>query len=198
MHIEGLECLSEHGPAFIVANTNSRVPWPALMLIYALKTKGNQRRVNVLTDMDLVTDERIVLWLRSLNFVTWSYDNAKNLLEQGELLIIFPEQTSGRGDTMHMPNRLRRFDWTKFLPAIEASVPIYPLATLGMDDSKLSWLLKLIPLPASGKMRLIEAVPYNHVKDRESIQDEAKRIALFAEGEIQAEINRQLRTRNRK
>ena len=100
MHIEGLEHLPEHGPVFIVANTNSHIPWPALMLIYALMRKGNQRRVNVLTDMDVIGDERIILWLRSLNFMPWSYDSAKKLLEQGELLLVFPEQTGGRGDAM--------------------------------------------------------------------------------------------------
>jgi 1-acyl-sn-glycerol-3-phosphate acyltransferase len=145
--------------------------------------------------MDAIADERIVLWLRSLNFVPWSYDNAKRLLEQGELLVVFPEQINNSGNII--PNRLKRFDWTKFMPAIEAGVPIYPLATQGIDDPKLPWLLKLIPFPASCKMRLIDAVPYNRVQDREQMQDEAKRIALFAEGEIQAEINRQLRMRSR-
>ena len=57
-----------------------------------------------------------------------------------------------------MPNRIKRFDWTKFLPALETNAPIYPLVTLGIDDPKRPWLLKFIPFPASCRMRMIEAV----------------------------------------
>jgi 1-acyl-sn-glycerol-3-phosphate acyltransferase len=198
VQLEGLENFPEEGPAFIAANTNSYIPWPALMLIYALMMKGSQREVTVLADMDFITDERIALWLRSLNFKSWSYDNAKQLLEQGKVLLVFPEQRSSRGESVKMQNRLRRFDWTKFLPAIETNAPVYPLATLGMEDFKLPGLFKLISLPSPCKMRLIGAVPYHQFQDREKVQDEAKRIALFTEGEIQAEINRQLRTKIRK
>lgn len=196
IHIEGLECLPAHGPVFVVANTNSSIPWPALMFIYALMMKGSRRHVNVFADMDAIVDERIISWLHSISFTPWSYDSAKNLLRQGEMLLVFPEQIA-KGEP-HMSNRLKRFDWTQFLPAIEANVPIYPLATLGMDDLQSAWLPKLIPFPAPCKMRLMDAVFYNQVQDREVVQDEAKRTALFAEGEIQAEINRQLRIKNRK
>ncbi len=197
VHIEGLEQIPEHGPVFIVGNISGRIPWPALMLIYALMINSKKRRVNVFTDMDTIADERVYDFIRSLNFMPWSYDNARKLLEQGELLFVFPEQTSSDNDAIRMPDRLKRFDWTKFLPAIEAGVPIYPLATLGIGERKSSWFSKLTPHLASGKMRLIEPVSYNYAQDRESIQDEAKKIALFAEGEIQAEINRLLRARTR-
>jgi 1-acyl-sn-glycerol-3-phosphate acyltransferase len=189
---EGLEQLPEQGPVFIVGNTNGHMPWPALILAYALmmKANGKQRRVNVLTDIDTIVDEKIYPFLQSLNFVPWSYDNAKHLLEQGELVIVFPEDRSNIGKTAAMRNRLKRFDWTKFLPAIETGVPIHPIATLGVDGVN--------PLSAAWKMRLIRALPYDHVQEREPLQDEAKKVALFAEGEIQAEINRLLRARSRK
>jgi len=196
--IEGLERLPEHGPVFIAANVNSGVPWPALMFLYALAERGNHRRVNVLANMETIDDERIFLWLSSLNFKSWSYDNAKSLIQQEELVLIFPEQTTNRSGAIYMKNRVSRFDWTKFLPAIEANVPIYPLATLGMEDLQLAGLPKLIPAPTPCKMRLMDAVPYKHVQDREFVQEEAKRAALFSEGEIQAEINRRLRTKKRR
>jgi 1-acyl-sn-glycerol-3-phosphate acyltransferase len=198
IEIEGLERLPENGPVFIAANTNSIVPWPALMFLYALAQKGKQRRVNVLANMEGIDDERIFLWLYSLNFRSWSHDNAKKLLEEGEILLVFPEQITNQGGASHMENRVSRFDWTKFLPAIESNVPIYPLATLGLDDLRLPGLPTLIPPPAPCQMHLINAVSYNHVAERELVQQEAKKVSLFSEGEIQAEINRQLRARSRK
>jgi len=198
VNIEGLERLPDHGPVFIAANANSTIPWPALMFLYALAKKGNQRRVNVFANMAAIDDERIFLWLSSLNFRSWSYDNAKKLIQQDELVLVFPEQTINRSDAIHMQNRVSRFDWTKFLPAIEANVPVFPLATLGMEFLQLASLPKLIPAPAPCRMRLIDAVPYKHVQDRELVQEESKRAALFSEGEIQAEINRQLRSKKRR
>ncbi len=44
-------------------------------------------------------------------------------------------------------------------------------------------------------MHLMPALSYNHVQDREAVQDQAKNLALMAEGEIQAQINRLLRIR---
>jgi len=187
----GFEHLPDNGPAFIVGNTSGYIPWPALMLIYSLMiNKDKQRAVHVLTDMDHIEDERISAFLRALNFVPWSYDNAKQLIEQGELIAIFPEDSSVIGKTVAMRNRLKRFDWTKFLPAIEANIPIFPLATLGIDEAGAT-----VSVP--WKMKLMPAVFCQSPKDREAIQEAAKKTALRAEGEIQAEINRLLRARSR-
>lgn len=193
VQISGLEQLPEQGPVFIVANSNGSIPWPALMLVHNLIKRGkdNQRRVNILMNMDAIKEEKICLFLRSLNCMSWSYDAAKRLLEQGEVLVVLPEDgAAGISKAMAMQNRLKRFDWTKFLPAIEAGVPVYPLATLGADE------LNFLPVP--WKIRLMQALPYEHVQAREAVQEQAKKTALLAEGEIQAEINRQLREQHRK
>ena len=170
------------------------------MLIYDMllrrKGKSLNRQLYVLTDMDAIEDERIHLFLTKLNFVPWSYDNVRQLLDKKELLVVFPEDASSLGKTISMRNRLKRFDWTKFLPAIEAQVPIYPLATLGIDEANmifynnnfLAQLLKLKAFPVSPffpwlpfpfnlatvsvawKMRVMPALSYDHVQDREAVQ----------------------------
>ena len=189
--IEGIEQLPEHGPAFIVSNINGPTPMPALMLGYSLMVnKSSQRKLNVFADIESSSDEKNYPFLRYLNFVPWSHDNAKSLLEQGELLIIFPENKSNVVKTGAMRNRLQRFDWTKFLPAIEASVPIYPMVMLETNE--------INPLSALWKIRLMCPLSYENVQEREPLENEAKKMALFAEGEIQAEINRMLRIKNRR
>lgn len=193
VQIVGLEQLPEQGPVFIVANSSGSIPWPALMLIYNLMKNGrdSQRHVNVLMNMDIIQDERTCLFLRALNCMPWSYDTAKRLLGQEELVVALAEDgTVALGKTIAMRNRLKRFDWTKFLPAIEVGAPIYPLATLGVDEVNI--------FPVSWEMRLMQALPYECVQGREATQEQAKKIALLAEGEIQAEINRLLREHNRK
>ncbi len=213
--------LPDTGPAFIVGNTSGYIPWPALMLIYNLMSdKQKSRTIYTLADLDHIQDEQIHSFLQSLNFIPWSYDNAKQLIEKGELIAIFPEDNSVIGKTITARNRLKRFDWTKFLPAIETKIPIYPLITLGVDEANLvlhnsAFLSKLLQvkafpvspffpwlpfpfnlgtLPVQWKMKLLPAINYQSPTDREAGLDEAKKVALRTEGEIQAEINRLLRT----
>ncbi len=219
-----LDKIPDNGSAFIVGNTSGYIPWPALMLSYALmKDKNKKRKVYTLTNFDHIENEKILSFLHSLNFRPWSYDNAKELIENGEIVLAFPEDNSVIGKTMSSRNRLKRFDWTKFLPAIESKIPVFPLVTLGVDESNfvlhnstfLSKLLEtsafpispffpwlpfpfnLSTLPVAWHMKLLPALNYTVLNERESVQDEAKRLALRAEGDIQAEINRLLRTRPR-
>ncbi len=225
-HVEttGLDCLPDNGPALIVGNTSGYIPWPALMLIYALIEKKNKHRtVYTLIDSNHTENKKLNSYLHNLNFVPWSYDNAKQLLEKGEIIVIFPEDNKVVGKTKSTQNRTKRFDWTKFLPAVELHVPIYPLATLGVDEAHLvldnsnffsqffnskvfpitqffPWLsfpFNLAALPVPWKMKIMPALSYNLAKDREDIQEKAKKIALRAEGDVQAEINRLLRSRCR-
>ncbi len=167
VQMTGLEHLPEGGPAFIVANTSGYVPWPALMLIYHMLLKGRakseNRQLYVLTDMDVIEDERIYLFLTKLNFVPWSYDNVRKLLDKKEWLVVFPEDASTLGKTISMRNRLKRFDWTKFLPAIEAQTPIYPLATLGVDEANMvfynnDFLARLLKIKAFSCLAIFSLV----------------------------------------
>ena len=218
----GFDCIPENGPALIVGNTSGYVPWPALMLIYSL-IKNKNRVVYTLLDDDLIENEKLSTYLHALNFIPWSYDNAKQLLEKGEIVAIFPEDNSVLGKTISLRNRTRRFDWTKFLPAVELHIPIYPLATLGIDEANLvlynsdflcqlfktkafpitpffPWLpfpFNLSTMPIPWKMKTLPALSYTLPQDREGIQEQAKKLALRAEGDIQAEINRLLRSRSR-
>lgn len=220
----GLDCLPDNGPAFIVGNTSGSIPWPALMLIYALIEKKNKHRtVYTLIDSNLSENEKLNSFFHNLNFVSWSYDNAKQLLGNGEIIVLFPEDNKVIAKTKSTQDRTKRFDWTKFLPAVELHVPIYPLATLGVDEANmvldksdfisqilkgktssftqiLPWLsfpFNLATLPVPWKMKIMPALSYNLAQDREDIQEKAKQVALRSEGDVQAEINRLLRSRNR-
>lgn len=221
---EGFERLPATGPALVVGNTSGIIPWVALMLIYALMSKKEHcRRINILSDMDWIEDERLYTALLEIGFVPWSATNFKRLLAKDELVAIFPEGQIAAAKSFSMQNRVSEFDWTKFLPAVEKGIKIFPLATLGCDEAaatffnvdslskalKLSafpvspffpWLpfpLNLISLPISWKMNLMPAVEYQVSKKRDEIEECAKKQALFTEGEIQAELNRQLRMRRR-
>jgi 1-acyl-sn-glycerol-3-phosphate acyltransferase len=222
---QGAERLpKEGGPALIVGNSGGAVPWPALMLMYALmSSKANARRINLLMNLSWIEDQRLYSALTDIGFVPWSFDNAKSLFEAGELVAIFPEGAAGHTKPFSERYRLREFDWTQFMPAIELNVPIYSLATLGSDESipilsnleELAKLLglpaypvtpffpwlpfpsNLISLPVPWTMHLLKPIPYQAGTNRDSLEDIACSYARFIEGEIQAELNRLLRGRTK-
>ena len=192
-------------------------------LLLKRTNESQQKRLFVLIDMDTIEDKRLDQIFQNIDFVPWSYDNARKLLEQGEWVLVFPEDGNSLVKTLSMRNRLKRFDWTKFLPAIEAHAPIYPMATLGIDQANLlfynsnflarflkiktfpitpffPWLpfpFNLGSLPSPWCMHLMPDLSYDHPQDRDAVQEQAKKLALMAEGEIQAQINRLLRTGRR-
>jgi 1-acyl-sn-glycerol-3-phosphate acyltransferase len=220
--LTGMQHLPKTGPVLIVGNAGGVVPWAGLMLLYGMMNcKEHPRRLNILADLDWIEDERLYNWLRELGFVSWSADNAKRLFAEGETVVVFPEGIPGAIKPFGERYRLRSFDWTKLMPAIDAKVPIIPLATIGPDESfpvgfNFELLAKFLSLPAfpvtatfpwlpfptnvfsipvKWKLHLLKPLDYAQPKDREQLQETAKRVALFAEGEVQAELNRILRTR---
>jgi 1-acyl-sn-glycerol-3-phosphate acyltransferase len=222
VEMAGLERLPETGPAFIVGNAGGILPWAAAMMMYALMSdKKKPRRLSVLANLEWIEDERIYNFLREIGFVPLNADNARRLYSEGQTVMVFPEGQAGFVKPFGERYRLRSLDWTVLLPAVEAGIPILPLATLGPDESfpvakNVQWLANLMELPAfpitptfpflpfpvnflslpsKWRMRLLKPVEYEKSTERHEIEESCKKLALFLEGEIQAELNRMLRTR---
>lgn len=220
--LKGFDHLPATGPALVVGNSGGVVPWPALMLAYALfASKEKPRRLNVLADMDWIDDERVYCFLCELGFVPWSANNAKKLFAAGEVVLAFPEGITGFTKPFSERYRLREFDWTKFLPAVEGGVPILPLSTLGCDEAVpvlanlkgvanfldlpafpitpffplLPFPLNFLPLPSRWSMTIMKPCAYKTEEKREEVENTARKQARFVEGEIQSELNRLIRQR---
>lgn len=220
--LTGKDFLPKHGPAFIVGNSGSILPWPGLMLLFALMNeKPYPRRLHIMADMDGIGDERLYTFLTELGFVDWSADNAKRLFAAGEVVATFPEGIAGLTKPYSDRYRLMDFDWTKFLPAAETKVPIYSLCTLGCEDSLpvfgnmpkvaqflglpeypitpfFPWLpfpANLLSFPGKWQMRILKSHRFDFDQEHDDLEDLAKKQARHFDGEIQSELNRLLRKR---
>lgn len=220
--VSNLERIPDEGPALIVGNTAGILPWPGIMLAYALMSrKSFPRRLNIACEMGWIEDERVHHFARELGFVPWSAENLKTLFAQGELVAVFPEGIHGAVKPFSERYRLREFDWTRVLPAIEERVPIIPVSTVGCDESfpivaNLEGVAKLLDMPAfpvtpfmpflpfpfnmislpgNWKMKVLRESDYKKTDDRNERYEEAQHLAKQLEGEIQAELNRLLRAR---
>ncbi len=222
VNFDGLDRLPEKGPAVIVGNQGSVLPWQALMLIYGLMSfNKNPRRVHIMCDLDWIDDERLNAFLIEIGFVPWSSASMKRLFERGEIVAIFPEGIAGLSKPFSQRYRLQEFDWTRLLPAVEEGVKIFPLSSLGCDEvvpllsnfEPLAKFLKMpyfpvspffpwypFPLnlasrPISWRMHLMKELKYERGKDRDHLENTAKSLTQQLEGQIQAELNRALRHR---
>jgi 1-acyl-sn-glycerol-3-phosphate acyltransferase len=220
--ITGLQYLPDSGPALIVGNSGSLAPWPGMMLLYALMArKGGSRQVSILADMDWVQSQKLYRVLTALGFVQWSPENAKRLFEAGHIVATFPEGMAGLAKPFSERYRLREFDWTRFLPAVEENVPIYPMSTIGCDEAlpvlgNIDWLAdfldmpafpitpffpwlpfpaSLMSLPVRWHMRILKRRQFTVKASHADIIAMTRQQAKFTEGEIQAELNRLLRQR---
>lgn len=219
---KGIERIPLQGPALIVGNTAGIIPWPGLMLSYALMArKSSPRRLNILCEMDWIEDKNVQEFAAKIGFVQWSKDNARALFSRGELVAIFPEGVQGAVKPYSERYRLREFDWTRILPALEENVKICPLATLGCDESfpiitNLDGVAKVLDIPAfpvtpfmpllpfpfnmasfPGRwdMHVLRPADYGQLETRNERYETALTLSRQLEGEVQAEINRMLRTR---
>lgn len=220
--LEGLDNFPAQGPALIVGNVGGLLPWPALMLIYALAQSGTiNRPVHTLMSLDWIDNQQLNDTLTRVGFEPWSQDRLKELMSTGEIAMVFPEGVQGLTKPFSARNRLREFDPALIGPAFNLDVPLIPLATLGCDDaipvisnaSKLAGRLDLKALPVTPffpwlpfPYSLVTSLPIKwHMRLLEPVrpptagyflcsgESPLEHMSDLIQGTIQAELNRLIR-----
>ncbi|MBZ0185169.1 MAG: acyltransferase family protein [Candidatus Obscuribacterales bacterium] len=212
----GIENVPAEGRALLVGNHTGVIPMDACMLYCAIyNLHPCPRRIRFVVLNELLSAPGIGRILSTSGGVPASFDVARRLLQNDELVCIYPEGTNGTGKPFFMRYRLCDFHPGFVKEAIETNSPIIPVSTIGGDEiypllgnlesvARLMripywpitltypWLpfpLSAIPLPVKLLIKIGQPIhldyPASKARDRDLLQQLAKEIQY----QIQRELN---------
>jgi 1-acyl-sn-glycerol-3-phosphate acyltransferase len=155
VQMSGLENIPAEGRAMLVVNHSGQLPWDGAMVATGvLQEHPSQRLVRTL----------YATWFPTLPFISDIFVkcgqvlatevNGIRLLEQDELVAVFPEGYKGVGKLYKERYRLARFGRGGFVKmALKTRAPIIPVAVVGAEETYIS-------LAKSDVMAKLTGFPY--------------------------------------
>jgi 1-acyl-sn-glycerol-3-phosphate acyltransferase len=136
VEVEGVHNVPAHGRALLVANHAGILPWDATMLAMALVREHPLPRHPRFLVLDWAFDlPWISISVRRMGGVVASPYNALRLLDQDELVAVFPEGVKGAGKPFGERYRVQRFGRGGFVEiALRSGAPIVPVAVVGSEE----------------------------------------------------------------
>lgn len=150
----GIEHIPDEGRALLVANHSGQLPWDGAMIGTAVYLQHpSQRLVRTLFANWFPTLPFLSALFVKLGQTVATVDNGTRLLEEDQLVAVFPEGYKGSGKLFRERYRLARFGRGGFVKmALRTGAPIIPVAVVGAEETYLSLhksetLARLIGLP---------------------------------------------------
>jgi 1-acyl-sn-glycerol-3-phosphate acyltransferase len=134
--VVGAERVPAHGRALLTANHAGILPWDATMISMSLLREHPLPRYPRFLVLNWAFD---LPWIsggmRKVGGVVASPFNAMRLLEQDQLVAVFPEGVKGAGKPYSERYRLQRFGRGGFVEiALRTRAPIVPVAVVGSEE----------------------------------------------------------------
>jgi 1-acyl-sn-glycerol-3-phosphate acyltransferase len=131
----GLHNVPAAGRALLVANHAGILPWDGAMLSLAIARSQARRYPRFLVLDWAFTLPFVSVVMRKIGGVVASPYNAARLLEEDELVAVFPEGAKGAGKDFSERYRLQRFGRGGFVEiALRAGAPMIPVAIVGSEE----------------------------------------------------------------
>jgi 1-acyl-sn-glycerol-3-phosphate acyltransferase len=136
VQVEGAHRVPAHGRALLASNHAGILPWDGTMISLALLREHPLPRHPRFLVLNWAFDlPWISAFIRRVGGVVASPYNALRLLEQDQLVAVFPEGVKGTGKPFGERYRLQRFGRGGFVEiALRASAPIVPVAVVGSEE----------------------------------------------------------------
>jgi 1-acyl-sn-glycerol-3-phosphate acyltransferase len=182
----GIDNIPLDGRALLVSNHSGQLPWDGVMVGAAVWNEHpSQRLVRSLYDAWIPTVPVLSAMLVKMGQVVETVENGTRLLEQDELVAVYPEGYQGLSKPFKDRYQLTSFGRGGFVKmALDARAPIIPVAVVGAEETYVSlgnsptlarltglpyfpisltfpWLglLGLVPLPTKWTIDFGEPIP---------------------------------------
>lgn len=222
VHFEGIENLPADGRGLLIGNHSGLLPLDGCMLtVAAVNLSETPRRIRFLATDWFFNVPGLKEWSMQTGQVRATLENAKKLLDMGEIVGVYPEGIRGVGKTFQERYRVHDFHPGFVQLAISTQTPIIPIATVGGDEIfpnfanvktvgqfvrmpffpmtlTFPWLpapLPFMPLPIRWMMRIHKPINLGYPPERASDRKLVSRIAKEIQYEIQRDLNELLRER---
>jgi 1-acyl-sn-glycerol-3-phosphate acyltransferase len=134
---EGAANVPAHGRALLVANHSGSIfPFDASMMVVAMMKEHPLPRWPRFMVLNWAFElPYLSMFMRRVGGVPASPFNAERLLDQDELVMVFPEGVKGTGKPFSERYRLQRFGRGGFVEvALRTRAPIVPVAVVGAEE----------------------------------------------------------------
>jgi 1-acyl-sn-glycerol-3-phosphate acyltransferase len=140
IEVTGIEHIPDYGRTLLVSNHSGQLPWDGAMIMAAvLNEHPAQRLVRNLYANWFPTVPFISAILVKMGQALASVDNGTRLLEQGELVGVFPEGYKGVSKLFRDRYKLARFGRGGFVRmALNTQAPIVPVSVVGAEETYVS------------------------------------------------------------
>ncbi len=216
--VHGIENIPD-GRVLIVPNHSGQLPFDAAVISVVCLLKANPPRLlRPMVDRFVPALPYINEFYSRAGVVLGDPINARNLLEDDQAILVFPEGTKGSGKTWDRRYKLARFGRGFMRLALQTNSPIVPAAVIGGEESIISihdakplakllgvpylpispWLpilgpLAYVPLPVKFHIYFGEPMRFEGPFDDEDVEIE-KKVAVVRD-KVQAMINEGLAAR---
>ncbi len=142
------------GRVLLVANHSGQVPLDGAMVGAAMFMDAEPPRIiRAMVEKWAVSLPFVSLLFARVGQVVGVPENAKRLLQQGEVLLVFPEGARGISKTFDQRYKLTEFGLGFMRLAIETDTPIVPVGVIGAEEQYVSVanvqaLAKILRMPA--------------------------------------------------
>lgn len=142
----GLENIPQSGRVLVVPNHSGQLPMDGVLIGYALATNPHgPRAARAMIERFFPTVPWLGNWLNSVGAVIGDPLNCTKMLDQEEVIIVFPEGVRGSGKLYKQRYQLQRFGNGFMHLALQHKTPIVPVGVVGCEETMPS-LANIAPL----------------------------------------------------